>query len=120
MVLNAKIVGLVDKGIVCEKNDDRLLVDKTIIDSGVYSTVLSTPFHCAVKKVVCPIISNQIPLEYVEDVYQDVFFSVWKNITSYITNMEHKTECQRLAWLITVAKGRIADCYKKIKKLIRN
>ena len=48
MVLNAKIVGLVDKGIVCEKNDDRLLVEKTIIDSGVYSTVLSTPFHCAV------------------------------------------------------------------------
>lgn len=46
--------------------------------------------------------------------------SVWKNITSYIINMEHKTECQRLAWLITVAKGRIADCYKKIKKLIRN
>ena len=42
-----------------------------------------------VKKVVCPIILNQIPLEYVEDVYQDVFFSVWKNITSYIINMEH-------------------------------
>lgn len=48
MALNAKIVGLVDKGIICEKNDDRLLVEKTIIDSGVYSTVLSTPFHCAI------------------------------------------------------------------------
>lgn len=28
MALNAKIVGFVDKGIICEKNDDRLLVEK--------------------------------------------------------------------------------------------
>lgn len=70
-----------------------------------------------VKKVVYPIISNKIPMEYVEDVYQDVFFSVWKNIASYIINMEKKTECQRLAWLITVTKRRIADFYMKIKEI---
>lgn len=87
-------------------------VEKTDGDGSIYLLL-----NQEVKKVVCPIISNQIPLEYVEDVYQDVFFSVWKNITSYIINMEHKTECQRLAWLIIVAKGRIADCYKKIKKI---
>jgi DNA-directed RNA polymerase specialized sigma24 family protein len=90
-------------------------VEKTDGDGSIYLLL-----NQEVKKVVFPIISNQIPLEYVEDVYQDVFFSEWKNITSYIINMEHKTECQRLAWLITVANGRIADCYKKIKKLIRN
>lgn len=90
-------------------------VEKTDGDGSIYLLL-----NQEVKKVVFPIISNQIPLEYVEDVYQDVFFSEWKKITSYIINIEHKTECQRLAWLITVAKGRIADCYKKIKKLIRN
>lgn len=99
----------------CLNSVTREEVEKTDGDGSIYLLL-----NQEVKKVVCPIISNQIPLEYVEDVYQDVFFSEWKNITSYIINMEHKTECQRLAWLITVAKGRIADCYKKIKKLIRN
>lgn len=48
MALNAKIVGFVDKGMVYERNDDRLLVEKKIIDSGVYSTTLFAPFHCAI------------------------------------------------------------------------
>lgn len=70
-----------------------------------------------VKKIVYPIIKNKISFEYVDDVYQEVFFSVWRNIASYLINMEDKTESQRIAWLITITKRRIADFYDKLSRL---
>ena len=69
-----------------------------------------------VKKIVYPIIKNRIPYEYTDDVYHEVFFSVWRNISSFIINMEAKTESQRVAWLITITKRRIADYYEKVNK----
>lgn len=69
-----------------------------------------------VKDITYPIIKNKVPFEYVDDVFQEVFFSVWRNIASYLLNMENKSEGQRIAWLITVAKRRIADYYEKISK----
>ena len=66
-----------------------------------------------IKKIACPIIKNRIPYESVDDVYQEVFFSVWRNISAFIINMEGKTEGQRVAWLLTIIKRRIADYYAK-------
>lgn len=48
MALSAKVVGLVDKGSANEKNDDRLLIESAVIDSGIHSKSLSAPFHCVV------------------------------------------------------------------------
>lgn len=69
-----------------------------------------------IKKIAYPIIKNKIPYEYVDDVYQEVFFSVWRNISAFIINMEEKTEGQRVAWLLTIIKRRIADYYVKVNK----
>lgn len=69
-----------------------------------------------IKKIACPIIKNRIPYESVDDVYQEVFFSVWRNISAFIINMEGKTEGQRVAWLLTIIKRRIADYYAKLDK----
>lgn len=58
-------------------------VEKTNGDGTIYFLL-----NQEVKKVGCQIISNKIPFEYVEDVYQDIFSSVWENIASYIFNIE--------------------------------
>lgn len=48
MAINARVVGLVDKGTGNEKNDDRMLIGRIILDSGMHSEFFSTPFHCVI------------------------------------------------------------------------
>lgn len=69
-----------------------------------------------VRNCIMGFIVLKVPDGYEEDVYQEVFFTVWRNLSSYILKMEEKSENQRFAWLITITKRRIADFYERYYK----
>ncbi len=69
-----------------------------------------------IKQTVYKVISKKVPNEYIDDVYQDVFFSVWRNLADFIEKSDNISEAQRMSWLLTITERRIADFYAKYYK----
>ncbi len=68
--------------------------------------------NSAIKQEVYGSILKKVPSDFVEDVYQEVCLSVWKNIYEFILTMGNKDEYQRKKWITTITNRRITDFYR--------
>ena len=66
-----------------------------------------------IKKSVYGVIYRKVPHDSVDDVYQEVFFTVWRRLTDYLLKSENMSPAQRMSWLLTITNRRIADYYEK-------
>ena len=48
MDFRANVVGMVDVGVDNKKNDDRIMIQKNVYESGIHENTFSFPFHCAI------------------------------------------------------------------------
>ena len=71
------------------------------------------------KKSIFFLISEKVPESYREDVYQNVFFAVWRSLPFYLKNSDSSTEAQRAAWLYEITRHKIADFYEREYKKTR-
>ena len=66
-----------------------------------------------IKKSVYGLIYRKVPHDSVDDVYQEVFFTVWRRLTDFLLKSENMKPAQRMSWLLTIVNRRIADYYEK-------
>lgn len=71
------------------------------------------------KKSIYFLISKKVPESNRDDVYQNVFFAVWRSLPSYLQNFDNSTEAQRAAWLYEITRHKIADFYEREYKKTR-
>lgn len=48
MDLRASVIGMVDIGADNTKNDDRIMIQKNVYETGIHENIFNLPFHCAI------------------------------------------------------------------------
>lgn len=81
-------------------------------DGSIYNVLYEV-----IKKDVSGYIYNKIKREEdCKEVFQEIYFSVWRGLSDFVSKSEFLCEYQRKAWLNRIVKCRIADFYKQYYK----